>query len=303
MKWEKWNFRKSEGIYYISFENCVHEWNGHLEIFSLPQAIENPRQCLLLRTDISQGAPALWARLGESGILREARNATRGGKNKALSFFIPRLALALVSRFEQMPRSPRLGHKAPVMQARIPLHIYKMRCHWFVRAGRDIYNVQIVTSWKVTDWFVTRTQPDKQEMISLSEKERSFKHKQTSKISKESKTMNKIDLVIPARTNGEWFTSGRSLWGEVRTPFQQNSTICVLYQPVHRLSSFLDILECTYKKSAFRPLSRAIAYLVRAPNFQNRKNVCEQGSTFCYYIFCPRSWQVQLLTAFFSRST
>ena len=32
----KMNFRKSEGIYYISFENCVHEWNGHLEIFSLP---------------------------------------------------------------------------------------------------------------------------------------------------------------------------------------------------------------------------------------------------------------------------
>ena len=55
----KMNFRKSEGIYYLSFENCVHEWNGHLEIFSLPQAIENPRQCLLLRTDISQGASAL----------------------------------------------------------------------------------------------------------------------------------------------------------------------------------------------------------------------------------------------------
>ena len=43
VKWEKWNFRKSEGIYYISFENCVHEWNGHLEIFSLLQAIENSR--------------------------------------------------------------------------------------------------------------------------------------------------------------------------------------------------------------------------------------------------------------------
>ena len=30
----------------------VHEWNEHLEIFSLPQAIENSRQLLLLRTDI-----------------------------------------------------------------------------------------------------------------------------------------------------------------------------------------------------------------------------------------------------------
>ena len=29
-----------------------HEWNGHLEIFSHPQAIENSRQYLLLRTDI-----------------------------------------------------------------------------------------------------------------------------------------------------------------------------------------------------------------------------------------------------------
>ena len=32
----------------------VHEWNGHLEIFSLPQAIENSRQFLPLRTDISE---------------------------------------------------------------------------------------------------------------------------------------------------------------------------------------------------------------------------------------------------------
>lgn len=170
-----------------------------------------------------------------------------------------------------MPRSPRLAHKAPVMQARIPLHIYKIRCHWFVRAGRDIYNVQIVKSWKVTDWFVTRTQPDKQEMISLSEKERSFK--QTNFKNKQRKQNNEqnrffLDLVIPARTNGEWFTSGSSLWGEVRTPFRQNSTLCVLYQPVHRLSSFLDART---KKSAFRPLSRANAYLVRAPNSQNRK--------------------------------
>ena len=30
----------------------VREWNGHLEIFSLLQVIENSRQYLLLRTDI-----------------------------------------------------------------------------------------------------------------------------------------------------------------------------------------------------------------------------------------------------------
>ena len=34
------------------FEN-VHEWNN-VEIFSLPQVIENSRQYLLLRTDILQ---------------------------------------------------------------------------------------------------------------------------------------------------------------------------------------------------------------------------------------------------------
>ena len=43
VKWEKWNFRKSYGISYTSFENCVHEWNGRQESFSLPQAIENCR--------------------------------------------------------------------------------------------------------------------------------------------------------------------------------------------------------------------------------------------------------------------
>ena len=32
----------------------VREWNGHLEIFSLPQVIENSRQYLLLQTDILQ---------------------------------------------------------------------------------------------------------------------------------------------------------------------------------------------------------------------------------------------------------
>ena len=32
----------------------VLEWNDHLEIFNLPQVIENSRQYLLLRTDILQ---------------------------------------------------------------------------------------------------------------------------------------------------------------------------------------------------------------------------------------------------------
>ena len=30
----------------------VHQWNSHLEIFSPPEAIENSRQFLFLRTDI-----------------------------------------------------------------------------------------------------------------------------------------------------------------------------------------------------------------------------------------------------------
>ena len=30
----------------------VREWNGHLEVLSRPQVIENSRQSLLLRTDI-----------------------------------------------------------------------------------------------------------------------------------------------------------------------------------------------------------------------------------------------------------
>ena len=32
----------------------LHEWNDHLEIFSLSQAIKNYRQSLLLQTDILQ---------------------------------------------------------------------------------------------------------------------------------------------------------------------------------------------------------------------------------------------------------
>ena len=50
VKYEKLNFRKSKGIYEISFENCT--WTNHLEIFSCPQAKENSRQYLLLRTDV-----------------------------------------------------------------------------------------------------------------------------------------------------------------------------------------------------------------------------------------------------------
>ena len=54
LKCEKLNFieNRREFIRYIT--KIVHEWNGHLEIFSLPQAIENSRQFLLLRTDILQ---------------------------------------------------------------------------------------------------------------------------------------------------------------------------------------------------------------------------------------------------------
>ena len=53
VKCEKLNSRKSQGVYQISFENR-QEWNGHLEIFSRPQAEENSRQHLLLRVDILQ---------------------------------------------------------------------------------------------------------------------------------------------------------------------------------------------------------------------------------------------------------
>ena len=33
----------------ISFELIVHAWNGHLEMFRLPQPIEDSRQVLFLR--------------------------------------------------------------------------------------------------------------------------------------------------------------------------------------------------------------------------------------------------------------
>ena len=39
----------------------MHEWNGHLEIFSRPQVIENSTQYLLLRTDILQKKVVVWS--------------------------------------------------------------------------------------------------------------------------------------------------------------------------------------------------------------------------------------------------
>ena len=54
--------KRKEFIRYVT--KIVHEWTCHLEIFSLPQAIENSRQFLLLRTDILQkivvGCPESW---------------------------------------------------------------------------------------------------------------------------------------------------------------------------------------------------------------------------------------------------
>ena len=52
VKYEKLNFRKSQGIYQISFENCIRQWKVHLEIFIRPQAKENYTQYFLLRTNI-----------------------------------------------------------------------------------------------------------------------------------------------------------------------------------------------------------------------------------------------------------
>ena len=55
---------------------------------------------------------ALWAKGGERGIFYEAQNE---GRRK-----IKHRAPPLVSCFAQkMPRSPRLAHKAPVMQAAV----------------------------------------------------------------------------------------------------------------------------------------------------------------------------------------
>ena len=64
MKWEKIKLQKIKE-YIREVSKIVHEWSGHLEIFSLPRALENYTQFLLLRTDIfrhrkqSFGAPAV----------------------------------------------------------------------------------------------------------------------------------------------------------------------------------------------------------------------------------------------------
>ena len=48
-KLEKIELQKIVGNLLLEF--IVHEWNGHLEIFSVPQVIENSRQYLLPRKD------------------------------------------------------------------------------------------------------------------------------------------------------------------------------------------------------------------------------------------------------------
>ena len=48
------NFRKSYSEFIRYGTKIVHKWNGHLEIFSLLQAVGNVRQFLLLRPDILQ---------------------------------------------------------------------------------------------------------------------------------------------------------------------------------------------------------------------------------------------------------
>ena len=62
-------------------------------------------------------------------------------------------------------------------------------------------------------------------MISLSEKEPSFKRKQTSEISKGSKTMNKIDFFLTELFRREQMVNDSlleaNLRREVRTPFRQ----------------------------------------------------------------------------------
>ena len=51
LKCENYTLENSrESIRYVT--KIVHEWNCHLEMFSLSQAIENSRQFLHLRTDI-----------------------------------------------------------------------------------------------------------------------------------------------------------------------------------------------------------------------------------------------------------
>ena len=50
VKCETLNFRN----FFRKASKIAQEWSSHLEMFSLPQVIENFRQYLLLRTDILQ---------------------------------------------------------------------------------------------------------------------------------------------------------------------------------------------------------------------------------------------------------
>ena len=50
----KIKLKKSVGNIIRQASKIVREWNGHLEIFCLPQVKENSRQYVLLRTDILQ---------------------------------------------------------------------------------------------------------------------------------------------------------------------------------------------------------------------------------------------------------
>ena len=63
----------------------VHEWNGYLEILSRPQVIENPRQYLLLRTDILQKTVVVPLVRGRKCLLPASivpQNVIQGYKNE-----------------------------------------------------------------------------------------------------------------------------------------------------------------------------------------------------------------------------
>ena len=47
-----WKVSENRKEFIRQVSQIVHEWNGHLEICSRPQAIENSSQYLLLQTDI-----------------------------------------------------------------------------------------------------------------------------------------------------------------------------------------------------------------------------------------------------------
>ena len=70
VKCKKLTLRKSYGIYWISFET-VHEWNGHFEICSRPQAIGNFRHYIqgVLHPGVLQ-AGVLRAGVLHSGVFR-----------------------------------------------------------------------------------------------------------------------------------------------------------------------------------------------------------------------------------------